>query len=239
MKLLPVIIIAAAATAAIGADAPAKKGSHVLLYQGFENQDEFSKLSPNGYAYPKNPKSGIWCVLGREAVTITKQEAAAGEYSAKVIRMEKTQLPLACSLKQPIDKPFEAEVWFMREPKASFTIQLCGAQGVKTQLAAIVCDPKGEIKVWDKELKRYMPSGVITPAEEWTQLKFRLTGDKAEIIAGIGGEDQKIAEVTTPLLAEMPVKSISCAASVSEVGAGTYFDEFSFTLLDNPGKAAK
>ena len=239
MKLLPVVIVAAAALAVSGADASAKKGHRVLLYQGFENEEEFSKLSPNGYAYPKDPKSGIWGILGREAVTITKQEAAVGERSVKVIRMEKAQLPLAGSAKQPIDKPFEAEVWFMREPKAAFTIQVCGTQGAKTQLAAIACDPKGEIKVWDKELKRYMPSGVITPAEEWTQLKFRFTDGKAEIVAGIDGEDKKVGEAAIPALSEMPGKSISCVASPSPIGAGTYFDEFSFTLLDKAGKGEK
>ena len=230
IRIVSVITTGAAVAAA------AESVPEVILHQGFEETEEFSAFSPNGYTTIPVGRTGRWGVFGRDGVVINELDAAVGERSAKIIRLEKGQYPLIGVSRTPAAEAMEAEVWFLREPQAAFTLRIGGFKEQKFAPAiAIFCTGNGEIQVYDEASKRYLPSGVVTPAEEWTQLKFRFVNGKCRLIAGISGEEKDAGEFSVPSPAELPLDRIECVAAPSPVGSGTSFDEITFTLLpENP-----
>ena len=77
------VITTGAAVAAASESVP-----EVILHKGFEETEEFSAFSTNGYTTIPVGRTGSWGVFGRDGVVINELDAAVGERSAKIIRLE-------------------------------------------------------------------------------------------------------------------------------------------------------
>jgi len=227
--LLPICLVAAV-TAAAG------ESSGPVLYQGFEDGHFFANLTKNGYTSAPNGPGGVWAAFNDpESLTRTREQAAVGDWSVKVIRGNPPKSSLLGVARQAVKPPFEVELWMLRGPKgAASVIPFCldsENPDKPFQPVRFLCSQNGRLLLYDAESDRYLPTDVSAPEGSWMQLKFRFTGQTCAVTIAIEGEEKALGVVPSLQLASRGIERLKVAPAVSPSGSAVYIDEISFTAL--------
>ncbi len=198
------------------------------IYQNFENEAFFSKLSGSGYIIDRSDfHTGNWGVFTKTgAVKISTENAVSGTHSAKVTRMDPSvgQAPLVVhTIKEPIKVPCVFEASLNREDKAAFTVGIGGTS--KGNALGLLCDYTGRIHLYDLEAKRYHATKFFLPAGEWCKLRYNIGAENSEVILVIGGTETVIGTVPTGSISSEGVKKAEFIASVSDPGKAVFVDD--------------
>lgn len=232
-------LTAYAALGLIGIASAAASGAGTPGYtQGFEDQDYFAKLSPNGYTM-SSPSGWVWGVFGSDkAVSISDEQAAVGKFSLKVIRMDKRQTNAIGVVRPAFDADVQvmAEVWVYRPDRSDFTFYMGGIDpenGKVVTVASLLAGENGKLMVRNATDARWQRSGLVCPVELWTPLRIIIDRKAKSVIFQIelGGKTEVIAtrELTGP---SVGLDRIIFGAAPCPPGSAIYFDEVKFSQFN-------
>ncbi len=197
---------AATQPAAQPAPAALSGDREVIVDQGFEDKEFFSKTSTNGYTLGRGIPVGLWAAFmdaSKDYITISSDQAAVGENSLKFRSGEKNPYTTACFFARPLTGSVEVELWANREAGINFGVCLIAKKGDapnQRPLNVATFDNNHQFAFWNVNENKWNRSGIKCPDDTWVKIRisFNRAANTCTYYAVIDDNTETIGTLTLP-----------------------------------------